>query len=216
MNLNLAVLLQGEAATGEVLVAERRQNNGGQFHSENLGLRSLKGFLAPVTAYRARVSRFAARCHCKTCREGAAARPDARGRRGLMLAEEIRKLVGPRGEQVQAEDRANRRRGPGRRCRRGAGPARANLAPRLQGEVSAGKVLIAEPAVCLLGAWTRQTLPGRNPLQCKFESCPTWGCLMFLDKLQADMLSEIRQSRSMGFGVHGRIQIRRSPSTYCS
>jgi class 3 adenylate cyclase/ABC-type cobalamin/Fe3+-siderophores transport system ATPase subunit len=50
---NLAARLQGEAAAGEVLIAEATAKIiGGQFRLESLGPRSLKGFDAPVTAYR--------------------------------------------------------------------------------------------------------------------------------------------------------------------
>ncbi|MCC8977317.1 adenylate/guanylate cyclase domain-containing protein [Bradyrhizobium acaciae] len=50
---NLAARLQGEAGAGEVLIAETTAKIiGGQFRLENLGMRSLKGFEAPVTAYR--------------------------------------------------------------------------------------------------------------------------------------------------------------------
>ena len=50
---NLAARLQGEASAGEVLIAEATAKIiGGQFRLENLGARSLKGFDAPITAYR--------------------------------------------------------------------------------------------------------------------------------------------------------------------
>lgn len=50
---NLAARLQGEASAGEVLIAEATAKIiGGQFRLEDLGTRSLKGFDAPVTAYR--------------------------------------------------------------------------------------------------------------------------------------------------------------------
>jgi hypothetical protein len=50
---NLAARLQGEAAAGEVLIAEATAKIiGGQFRLENLATRNLKGFDAPVTAYR--------------------------------------------------------------------------------------------------------------------------------------------------------------------
>ena len=50
---NLAARLQGEAAAGEVLIAEATARIiGGQFRLENLATRNLKGFDAPVTAYR--------------------------------------------------------------------------------------------------------------------------------------------------------------------
>ncbi len=50
---NLAARLQGEAAAGEVLIAEATAKIiGGQFRLENLTTRNLKGFDAPVTAYR--------------------------------------------------------------------------------------------------------------------------------------------------------------------
>ena len=50
---NLAARLQGEAAAGEVLIAEATARIiGGQFRLENLTTRNLKGFDAPVTAYR--------------------------------------------------------------------------------------------------------------------------------------------------------------------
>ena len=50
---NLAARLQGEASAGEVLIAEATARIiGGQFRLENLGTRNLKGFDAPVTAYR--------------------------------------------------------------------------------------------------------------------------------------------------------------------
>jgi class 3 adenylate cyclase/energy-coupling factor transporter ATP-binding protein EcfA2 len=50
---NLAARLQGEASAGEVLIAEATAKIiGGQFRLESLGARNLKGFDAPVTAYR--------------------------------------------------------------------------------------------------------------------------------------------------------------------
>ena len=50
---NLAARLQGEASAGEVLIAEATAKIiGGQFRLENLATRNLKGFDAPVTAYR--------------------------------------------------------------------------------------------------------------------------------------------------------------------
>jgi class 3 adenylate cyclase len=50
---NLAARLQGEAAAGEVLIAEATAKIiGGQFRLEALTTRNLKGFEAPVTAYR--------------------------------------------------------------------------------------------------------------------------------------------------------------------
>jgi len=50
---NLAARLQGEASAGEVLIAEATAKIiGGQFRLEDLGMRSLKGFDAPVAAYR--------------------------------------------------------------------------------------------------------------------------------------------------------------------
>ena len=50
---NLAARLQGEAAAGEVMIAEATARIiGGQFRLENLATRNLKGFDAPVTAYR--------------------------------------------------------------------------------------------------------------------------------------------------------------------
>ncbi|MBR0794807.1 AAA family ATPase [Bradyrhizobium jicamae] len=50
---NLAARLQGEAGGGEVLIAETTAKIiGGHFRLVNLGMRSLKGFDAPVMAYR--------------------------------------------------------------------------------------------------------------------------------------------------------------------
>src|SRR5215813_8988924 len=50
---NLAARLQGEAAAGEVLIAEATARIiGAQFRLENLGIRNLKGFAAPVAVYR--------------------------------------------------------------------------------------------------------------------------------------------------------------------
>src|SRR6201994_3272053 len=50
---NLAARLQGEAAAGEVLIAESTAKIiGGQFRLESLATRNLKGFDAPVTVYR--------------------------------------------------------------------------------------------------------------------------------------------------------------------
>src|SRR5689334_20017126 len=50
---NLAARLQGEASAGEVLIAEATARIiGGQFRLESLATRNLKGFDAPVTAYR--------------------------------------------------------------------------------------------------------------------------------------------------------------------
>ncbi|WP_375776672.1 adenylate/guanylate cyclase domain-containing protein [Bradyrhizobium sp. ma5] len=50
---NLAARLQGEALAGEVLIAETTAKLiGGQFRLHNLGPRSLKGFDAPLNAYR--------------------------------------------------------------------------------------------------------------------------------------------------------------------
>src|ERR1700758_3068238 len=50
---NLAARLQGEASAGEVLIAETTAKIiGGQFRLESLDTRKLKGFDAPVTAYR--------------------------------------------------------------------------------------------------------------------------------------------------------------------
>ncbi|HEY2248057.1 MAG TPA: adenylate/guanylate cyclase domain-containing protein [Bradyrhizobium sp.] len=50
---NLAARLQGEAAAGEVLIAEATAKIiGGQFRLESLATRNLKGFDAPVTVYR--------------------------------------------------------------------------------------------------------------------------------------------------------------------
>ncbi|WP_076866245.1 adenylate/guanylate cyclase domain-containing protein [Bradyrhizobium mercantei] len=50
---NLAARLQGEAPAGEVIIAEATAKIiGGQFRLENFGSRTLKGFDAPVIAYR--------------------------------------------------------------------------------------------------------------------------------------------------------------------
>jgi len=50
---NLAARLQGEASAGEVLIAEATARIiGGQFRLESLATRNLKGYDAPVTAYR--------------------------------------------------------------------------------------------------------------------------------------------------------------------
>ena len=50
---NLAARLQGEATAGEVLIAEATARIiGGQFRLENLGARNLKGYDAPIAAYR--------------------------------------------------------------------------------------------------------------------------------------------------------------------
>src|SRR5690242_10628663 len=50
---NLAARLQGEASAGEVLIAEATARIiGGQFRLENLATRNLKGFDAPITAFR--------------------------------------------------------------------------------------------------------------------------------------------------------------------
>ena len=50
---NLAARLQAEASAGEVLIADATAKIiGGQFHLEDLGKRRLKGFDAPVAAYR--------------------------------------------------------------------------------------------------------------------------------------------------------------------